>query len=138
MPEPKPHGVTVHVGNDLSGQVVIGNNNDTRYSAPATVVTDEERAELDTLLDRLRGLVATTAGDRTDPALSKLDELDEAIHAETPDIATMEHVHGWFSRKATALAGAVRDLIVHPIVVKLVAAAGDTLAAEFRRRFGIG
>ncbi|HKS50168.1 MAG TPA: hypothetical protein VJT49_34685 [Amycolatopsis sp.] len=138
MPEPEPGRITVHVGHDLSGQIVVGNNNVTRSHTPATAVTGEERAELSTLLDRLRGLVAAAAGDQADPALAKLDELGEAIDAETPDIATMEHVHGWFTRKVTALAGAVRDLILHPIVVKLVASAGDTLAAEFQRRFGIG
>jgi hypothetical protein len=34
------------------------------------------------------------------------------------------------------LAGAVTGVIIHPIVGKLVEAAGDGLAAEFRRRFG--
>jgi hypothetical protein len=138
MPEPRDDRVTVHVGHDVSGQVVVGSNNFTQSRASAPPVTDEDRAELSTLLDQLRNLVTTSAGDQAGPALAKVDELSEAINAETPDIATMEHVHGWFTRKGMAVAGAVRNLILHPIVVKLVASAGDALAAEFRRRFGIG
>jgi hypothetical protein len=48
----------------------------------------------------------------------------------------MEYVKGWFAKHLPGLAGAVTGVIVHPIVGKLVEAAGETLAAEFKRRFG--
>jgi hypothetical protein len=48
----------------------------------------------------------------------------------------MEYVKRWFVKNLPGLAGAVTSIVVHPIVGKLVEAAGDALAAEFRRRFG--
>ena len=63
-------------------------------------------------------------------------ELEEAVTAKKPDLTTMEYVKRWFARNLPELAGAVTGVIIHPIVGKLVEAAGDGLAAEFRRRFG--
>ena len=51
-------------------------------------------------------------------------------------MTTMEYVKRWFVKNLPGLAEAVTGVVVHPIVGKLVEAAGDALAAEFRRRFG--
>jgi hypothetical protein len=48
----------------------------------------------------------------------------------------MEYVRQWFGRNLPKLAGVVGSVVVHPIVGALVQAAGETLAAEFRMRFG--
>ena len=40
------------------------------------------------------------------------------------------------NRAAEIAAGAVTGIIVHPIVGRLVEAAGDAAVAEFRQRFG--
>ena len=74
--------------------------------------------------------------EKKDAALERVDELEEAITAQEPDLPTMEYVKRWFVRNLPDLAGAVTSVVVHPIVGKLVEAAGDALAAEFRRRFG--
>jgi hypothetical protein len=50
----------------------------------------------------------------------------------------MEDVRGWFAKHLPPLAEAVKNVVLHPIVVKLVKAAGDTVAMEFRCRFGGG
>lgn len=65
-----------------------------------------------------------------------MEELKEAVTAEKPDLTTIEYVKGWFVKNLPDLAGAVTSVVVHPIVGKLVEAASDALAAEFRRRFG--
>ncbi len=65
-------------------------------------------------------------------------ELESAVITAEPDLTTMEYLRNWFVKRLPSIAGAVTDVIVNPIVGKLVGAAGDSLAAEFRRRFGVG
>ena len=62
-------------------------------------------------------------------------ELQEAITATEPDLTVMEYAKSWFAKNLPQVAGTVASLVVHPIVGKLVGAAGDKLAADFRRRF---
>ena len=52
--------------------------------------------------------------------------------AEEPDLTTAQYVGRWFARNLPRLAGAVTGVVIHPIVGKLVGAAGDALVAEFR------
>jgi len=62
--------------------------------------------------------------------------LEEAVTAQEPDLATVEYVKGWFVKNIPALAGTVTGVVLNPRVGKLVQAAGDTLAHEYKRRFG--
>ncbi|MFJ9041311.1 hypothetical protein ACIRF8_32705 [Streptomyces sp. NPDC102406] len=122
---------------DVSGQVVVGRDNtvsrvETSSAAP---VTEAELAALRAEFARVRALLPPDAPDR---AGELLDELEESATAPEPDLSTMEYVRRWFGRHLPALAGAVTSLVVHPIVGRLVEAAGGTLAEEFRRRFGDG
>jgi hypothetical protein len=71
-----------------------------------------------------------------DAAQERVKELEEAVTAPEPDLSTMEYVRNWFLKNLPGLAGAVTGVVVNPIVGKLVAVAGDTLSAEFQRRFG--
>ena len=68
--------------------------------------------------------------------MERVDELEQAITEEKPDLSTMEYVKNWFVRNLPGLAGTVTSVVVHPIVGKLVEAGGDALVGEFRRRFG--
>ena len=70
-----------------------------------------------------------------DSASERIDELEEAIIAEKPDLSTMEYVGNWFTKNLPAIAGSVTSLVIHPIVGKLVQAAGDATVSEFERRF---
>ena len=56
--------------------------------------------------------------------------------AKEPDVSTMEYVKRWFTKNIPRLAGAVTSVVVNPIVGKIVEAAGEGLADEYRRRFG--
>jgi hypothetical protein len=47
----------------------------------------------------------------------------------------MQSIRQWFGAHLPLLAGAVTSVIVHPVVGKLVEAAGDMVAGEFRRQF---
>jgi hypothetical protein len=99
-------------------------------------ITASDRADLTELIDQVRAMLAAMAGDDIDTARGKLDDLEEAIASHEPDLATMEHVHGWFARKIPTLATAIGRIILSPIVTRMVASAGDDVAAEFDRRFG--
>lgn len=127
-------------GSDISGQVVIGTGNIQQQTvSQRSEVTATDRAELAALLAGLEQEIAAKAPpEKKAAALERARELAEAVNAEKPDLSTMEYVKGWFVKHLPGLAGAVAGVVVHPIVGKLVAAAGDALSAEFRRRFGGG
>ncbi|WP_370937665.1 hypothetical protein [Amycolatopsis sp. cg13] len=132
MTEPGQDRITIHVGSDLSGQVVFGDNNITTggdYHAAASA----DLAAVTSLLEEIR---AALPADLAEQGGAQLDDLEEAITADTPDLSAMERVRDWFSQHVPALAGAIGRTVLHPVVVRLVAAAGDTLAADFHRRFG--
>lgn len=130
---------TVKITGGVSGQVAVGSQIHQVNSAPAQVGSAE--IELDSLLQELKALkdrIAESApAEKQASALERVDELTAAVTAEKPDLTTMEYVRNWFARNLPALAGAVTSVVVNPIVGRLVEAAGDTLAAEFRRRFGL-
>jgi hypothetical protein len=131
--------INATISGPVSGQVAIGNGinqvNVAGWTSPQVT-----QADLDELHQALTGVKAQVesvkALDKKAAALERMDELEEAITAEKPDLTTMEYVKRWFARYLPELAGAVAGVIIHPIVGKLVEAAGDGLATEFRRRFG--
>lgn len=128
----------IHVS-DVSGQVIVGDHNQQNriINAGPPQITEAERAALEQILDDLKTQVQAEAPpDKQAAALERAEELGEAITGAAPDLDTMAYVKGWFAKNVPALAGAVTGIIIHPIVGKLVEAAGDLLASEFRRRFG--
>jgi hypothetical protein len=142
MNEQQKSGDTIQAtisGSSISGQVAVGKNISQTQAIGATQpqATETELAQLHQLLADLKAQVeAQAAPAKKDAALERVGELEEAITAQEPDLTTMEYVNRWFAKHLPKLAGAVTSVVVHPIVGKLVEAAGDTLAAEFRRRFG--
>ena len=68
--------------------------------------------------------------------LERLYEIEEAVLAEETDVARLVYAKRWFTKHLPAIAGSVTSVVVHPVVGKLVQAAGDAVAGEFRRRFG--
>lgn len=130
---------TVSIGGDVSGQVAVGNHINQTQSIHAAVpnLTEGEFQTLSELFESLKQQVSSEAPvEKKEPALERVVELEEAITAKEPDISTMEYVKNWFIRNVPQLAGAVTGLVVNPIVGKLVEAAGETIAHEFKRRFG--
>jgi len=127
------------ISGDISGQVAVGKGitQIQTIGAARPEVTETDLADLRQALADLKAKVEVKAPpEKKDAALERVDELEEAITAQEPDLPTMEYVKRWFVRNLPDLAGAVTSVVVHPIVGKLVEAAGDALAAEFRRRFG--
>jgi hypothetical protein len=131
--------ISATISGPVSGQVAVGNGIN-QVNVMGRTGPQVTQADLDELRQALAGVKAqvesVAAPDKKAAALERMDELEEAITAEKPDLTTLEYVKRWFARHLPELAGAVTGVIIHPIVGKIVAAAGDGLAAEFRRRFG--
>lgn len=124
-------------GNVTEGQIAIGKSiSQSRISGPVGErISEAERAELQQAFAELRAQVAVEAPEeKREAATARLDELQEAVVAEEPDVTTIEYVKRWFARHAPGIAGSVVGVLVNPIVGKLVQAAGDSVAAEFNRR----
>ncbi|MFH8985341.1 hypothetical protein [Streptomyces varsoviensis] len=139
MPEtPEPPETTARHGDrydvrtqDVSGQVVVGRGNtvsrvEAAPGGPAAAVTEEELAALRAEFARVRALVPADEPE-AERAVGLLDELEEAVTAPEADLSTMAYVRQWFARRLPALAGAVAGLVIHPVVGRLVEAAGGRL-----------
>jgi hypothetical protein len=81
-------------------------------------------------------VAAQAPPDAKDTALEEVDALQQAVEEEQPDVGRMESVLSWFKAHLPQLAGTVTSVILHPVVGKIVEAAGELVAAEFKRRFG--
>lgn len=138
---PEQQHVNISVDGDLTGQVAVGEDirqqvihNLQTSQPPSAVELEELRRDFSTARDE----IATTAPpDQRDEAVRKLEELEAAATADEPRLSTMEHVRDWFADHLPGLLGHVMSLVVHPIVGKLVGAAGDAVVREFRRRFDL-
>lgn len=132
-------GITVSVGGNVSGQMAIGENiNQTQSIQAGTLnITEQDVKLLADLIAALKQQVSSDAPpEKKESALERVAELEKAITAKEPDLSTMEYVKNWFVKNIPQLAGAVTSLVVNPIVGKLVEVAGETIADEFKRRFG--
>ena len=72
----------------------------------------------------------------TGEAAASVDELQEAVVAEEPDLTTLQYIRKWFGKHLPSLAGSITGLIIHPVVGTIVEAAGDLAARQFREYFG--
>jgi hypothetical protein len=124
---------------DVSGQVAIGDNNiqSQTIETKNVTVSEAELKALQKMFENVKDQIVEKAPEeKKKKALEKVSELEEAIKTEKPDLTTMEYVKNWFEKNLPQLAGAVTGLVVNPIVGKLVEVAGETLAQEFKHRFG--
>lgn len=122
---------------DVSGQVAIGKGIRQVQSrgAPAGEVSEEERAQVRALFEQLKQKVAAEApAAEKEPALRRVEEVEETLTSKEPDPTTIELVKRWFVKHVPQLAGAVVSLVVHPLVGKLAEAAASGLSEEIRRR----
>jgi len=74
--------------------------------------------------------------EQREEATELVDDLENAIVAEVPGVRRMAFIRDWFSAHLPKLAGAVSELVLSPLVGKIVGAAGDLAATEFRNTFG--
>lgn len=142
MNEPQQSGdnISANISGNISGQVGVGKQITQKQTIGSTAkpeVTEAQRVELSQMFDNLKTRIEAEApAEKKAAALERLDELKEAVTAKEPDLSTMEYVKNWFFFKnIPALAGAVTDVFVNPIVGKLVELAGEALTSDFRRRF---
>jgi len=131
---------TVSIGGSVPGQVAIGNDINQRYvrvQNDVPTVTESDLSELRAAVEALKAqIVAEVPPDQQAAALERIDELEEAVVAEEPDLTTLQYIRKWFGKNVPKVAGAVTGLIVHPVVGKIVEAAGDLAASQFRELFG--
>ena len=80
--------------------------------------------------------MATAPAEQHAAALERIDELEQAVVADEPDLTTLQYVRKWFGKNLPKLAGSVTGLIIHPVVGKIVEAAGDLAVRQFRELFG--
>lgn len=123
-------------GNISGSQIVIGDGN-TMIRNEAPPVSQAELKKLRREFAVLKkSIQATAPPEQKDEALDKVDELQEALLSEKPNASAAARARDWFMKNLPSVAGAVTSVVVNPIVGKLVAAAGDAVASEFRHRFG--
>jgi len=131
------NNIHVTIDGNISGQVAVGRNINQSKIEVHSSVTSQEMEELRELIAQLRNKVESeTPADKKDAALERVDELEQAVTDKKPDLSTMEYVRNWFVKNLPGVAGAVVSIVVHPIVGRLVEAAGDALTADFKMRFG--
>lgn len=129
--------ISATITGSVAGQVAVGKSIAQTQSIGAEPPTDAELEELRAAFAALKQEVATQAPPESQAAaLERLDELEEAVHAPEPDLSTMEYAKRWFAKNLPRLAGAVGAVLVHPVVGKIVHAAGEAVASEFQHRFG--
>ncbi|NJN93969.1 MAG: serine/threonine protein kinase [Anaerolineales bacterium] len=127
----------MQVGTMNGGQVSPSWGNSTRTVEPAAPRLESHLAVIFEQFDHLRADVTAEAPpEKKAAALERLTELRDALTTAPPDLDTVAYVKSWFGKNVSSLAEAVAALIEHPSVGHLMAAAGDTVAAEYRRRFG--
>jgi hypothetical protein len=139
MPEqpPPPSGSIYATIGDVHGQVAVGTGITQTNVVSTGGPSAADLEQLQALLAALAGQVEAEAPpDKKESAMERVGELSEALTAETPDLTTIEYVKNWFAKHVPKLAGAVIGVLVNPVVGSVVAAAGDGLAEDLRRRVG--
>jgi hypothetical protein len=131
--------ISASITGDVSGQVGVGKGiTQTQTAGQGTAaVSDAELAELRDAFSKLKAKVfAEAPPERQLAAVERVEELEQALIAEEPDLTTVQYIGRWFGRNLPRLAGAVTGVVVNPIVGKMIGAAGDALVQEFRRLGG--
>jgi hypothetical protein len=131
-------GVRARISGGVSGQVAIGSDIRQQYViGGGSEVTPEERRQLLAAVEELAAQMVALASDaQRENARQNAQELREAVTAQKPNLRSLEYVRTWVGKHLPQLAGSVTSLVLHPILGKLVEAAGTALAEEFRVRFG--
>jgi hypothetical protein len=123
-------------GNITGSQIVVGDRNVLIHNE-APSISAAEMKSLRARFSSLKRQIETNVPEgKKGEALSKADELQATVLDKKPNPSKMANIRNWFVKNAPGIAGAVTSVVVHPIVGKLVEAAGDAVAGEFRKKFG--
>jgi hypothetical protein len=154
-PEPRNPEHVINIGGSVGGHINIGNNNiqqgdmyggqvimgpvqsySPTYNSPKVGVSAAMLAELQPLFTNLKMRAKIQApAEIRDVALVQLDSLAEAIAEPTPNLDKMASARSWFHQNLPIMAEKLKSFFSHPVVLKIIEAAGEGLVAEFRRRF---
>jgi hypothetical protein len=127
--------ISANVTGPVQGQVAVGKDIRQRQAAGdmKIEITEAELAELSQAFTDLKAEVeANAAPEQKEAAVERVNELEEAITAEEPDLTTVQYVKRWFVKNLPAVAGSVTGILIHPVVGKLVQSAGEAVAAQFQ------
>jgi hypothetical protein len=125
--------ISAQITGAVSGQVAVGKRIAQQQTTGAADVTPDELAQLRQAFADLRADVAAQAPpERQAAAVERVEELEQAVLAEEPDMTTIAYVGRWFKTNLPGLAGAITGIVVHPVVGRIVGAAGNAIAAELR------
>jgi hypothetical protein len=127
--------ISASITGQVQGQVAVGKDiaQEQRVDSMNLEVTEAELAELRQAFADLKAQVAASAPPESkDAAVERVGELEEAVIAEEPDLTTVQYVKQWFVKNLPGLAGSVTGILIHPVVGKLVEAAGEAIAERFR------
>jgi hypothetical protein len=135
-------GSTFHIDiGDKAHHIAAGENITNVHQVisqqPQAQVTEADLTAMRDLFKELQSQVAAqTPPDKKNSALERVEELQEAITAEKPDLETMVYVKKWFGKNVPHLVRAVMGVLLNPMVGQVVEAGGGPKAAELKRRFG--
>jgi hypothetical protein len=155
-------GPSISIGGNVGGSVTVGDHNievgsvgpganvviggesaqqifDARQQARLSrVATPEEIASLAHAFHSLDQRIAEAApNEKKAEAQAQAEALKEAVAAEKPDVTAMAQAKAWFVESLPALLGAVTSVLSHPLVGRLVEAAGQFTVDRFRSRLGL-
>ena len=115
----------------------MGDHSDEHTDRTNNRISATDRAAVHALVAALEAKVRAEAPpELREEATELVDELENAILAEVPGVRRMAFIRDWFSAHLPRLAGAVSELVLSPLVGKIVGAAGDLATTEFRNTFG--
>lgn len=125
---------------DNANQVAVGKNIvQKQLAGEAGEVTEADLDEIRKLFADFKQQVEQEAPpDKKAAALERAGELQDELTSKKPSLSTVEYVRNWFVKNAPGLLGGLTSLVVNPLVGKVVQAAGEMAADEFKRRFGGG
>ncbi|MEW5960483.1 MAG: protein kinase, partial [Chloroflexota bacterium] len=127
----------IQIGAVSGGQISLGlGGSQPQPAEPAPRLEELRTVVRQQLVDLKAQLGATLPPDKQQTALERVDELGEALTATPPDLDTVVYVKGWLAKNSPTLATTVAGLLAQPAVAQLMAAAGESVLAEFRRRLG--
>lgn len=122
---------TITFGEVAQSQIVVGDYN---HVAQSVGLSPQEVTALRAVFGDARSEVAScVAPELRDDALTRTAELEAAVISAQPDPTRVRRVLRWFREHAPEAAGAVVSAVVHPLVGKVVEAAGEAVAGRFRR-----
>ena len=156
-------GPSISIGGNVGGSVTVGDQNVVVNSVSqggsvilsggpviSQVFSQEQRAtlsrvgtagELQDLGERFQALdreIQKEVPSELQPeAKARAEQLKAEAAREKPDPSVLSQVKGWFVENLPSLLGTVTGILTHPIVGKLVEAAGEYTLGQFRARLGL-